>query len=198
MRPTAGQLVDQLGDRVGDAGPHRGDVEQVDPRHRLGRHGPQVGGVQALAGDALEQVGHQLVEALVGAGGSRKRPVGVVGQAAEHPGDVLERLALEQAGQQQVALLPQASSSSRSTSSRPGQQAAGLQLDERRRDQQELGGDVEVEDLQPLDLVQVGVDDLAQRDLVDIDLLSEDQVQQQVERPLEDGGRHRKCHIGSG
>ena len=33
--PDAGQLVDQLGHRVGDAGAHRGDVEQVDDRHRL-------------------------------------------------------------------------------------------------------------------------------------------------------------------
>ena len=37
---------------------------------------------------------------------------------------------------------------------------------------------------------QVGVDDAAQRHLVEVDLLAQDQVQQQVERPLEDGGRH--------
>ena len=37
--PGARQLVDQLGDGVGDAGADRGDVEQVDPRHRLGRQG---------------------------------------------------------------------------------------------------------------------------------------------------------------
>ena len=50
------------------------------------------------------------------------------------------------------------------------QQAAGLQLDQRRRDQQEAGGDVEVEVLHPLDLDEVGVDDRGQVDLVDVDL----------------------------
>ena len=52
--------------------------------------------------------GASVVEALVGAdlAGHAAAP-GVVGEAAEHGGDVLERLALEQAGEQQVALLPQ-------------------------------------------------------------------------------------------
>ncbi len=77
-----------------------------------------------------------------------------------------------------------ASSSSRSTSVRPGQQAAGLELDERGGDEQELGGDVEVELLHALDLGQVGVDDAGQADLVDVDLLGQDQLQEQVERTL--------------
>ena len=51
------------------------------------------------------------------------------------------------------------SSSSSSTSSRPGQQAPGLQLDERRRDEQELGRDVEVDALHALDLGAERVDD---------------------------------------
>ena len=77
-----------------------------------------------------------------------------------------------------------ANSSSRSTSARPGQQPAGLELDERGGDQQELGGDVEVEGLHPLDLDQIGVDDPGQVDLVDVDLLGQDQLQEQVERTL--------------
>ena len=40
-----------------------------------------------------------------------------------------------------------------------GQQAAGLQLDQRGGDEQELGGDVEVESAASVDLGQVGVDD---------------------------------------
>ena len=106
--PDAGQLVDQLGDGVGDADPDRGDVEQVDRRHRLGR---ERAGSRRRAGargvSAGEQVGGQPGEALVGADLAREAAVGVVGERAEQPGDVLERLALEQPGEQQVALLPQ-------------------------------------------------------------------------------------------
>ena len=105
--------------------------------------------------------GTSAVEALVGADLAGEAAVGVVGQPAEHAGDVLERLALEQPGEQQVALLPQRQLVVEVDVVAARQQPAGLQLDERRRDQQELGGDVEVERLQPLDLDQVGVDDRA-------------------------------------
>ena len=87
-----------------------------------------------------------------------------------------------------------ASSSSRSTSSRSGQEPAGLQLDQRGGDEQELRGHVQVHGLQPLDLGQVGVHDAGQRDLVEVDLLPQDQVQQQVEGPVEDLGRHLVRH----
>ena len=83
-------------------------------------------------------------------GGARVRPAGVVGQAAEHGGDVLERLALEQAGEQQVALLPEGQLLVEVDVVAAGQQAAGLQLDQRGGDEQELGGDVEVEARLPM------------------------------------------------
>ena len=87
-----------------------------------------------------------------------------------------------------------ASSSSRSTSARPGQQAAGFELDEGGGDQQELGGDVEIERLHPLDLGEVGVDDARQADLVEVHFLGQDELQEQVERTFVDGcldtGRH--------
>ena len=72
-------------------------------------------------------------------------PAGGVGQAGEHGGDVLERLALEQAGQEQVALLPEGQLLVEVDVVAAGQQAAGLQLDQGGGDEQELGGDVEVE-----------------------------------------------------
>ena len=97
---------------------------------------------------------------------------------------VLERLALEQAGEQEVALLPQRQLVVEVDVGAAGQQTAGLELDERGGDEQELGGDVEVELLHALDLGEVGVDDPGQADLVDVDLLGEDQLQQQVERAL--------------
>ena len=91
-----------------------------------------------------------------------------------------------------------ASSSSRSTVAGPGQQAPGLELDERGGDQQELRGHVEVDGLEALDLGQVGVDDAGQADLVDVDLGGQDQLQEQVERalvgPVGQLGRHIDRH----
>ena len=109
-------------------------------------------------------------------------------------GDVLERLALDEAGEQQVALFPQGELLVEVAVVGAGQQSAGLQLDQRGGDQQELGGDVEVERLHLLELDQVAVDDDRQVDLVDVDLLLQDQLQQQVERPFVDRGRHVDAH----
>ena len=47
------------------------------------------------------------------------------------------------------------------------------------------------------ELDQVGVDDRRQRDLVQVDLLAQDQVQQEVEGPLEHGGLHVVGHVHS-
>ena len=115
---------------------------------------------------------------------AREAAAGLVGERAEQAGDVLERLALEQPGEQQVALLPQGELVVEVDGRRTRQQAAGLELDERGGDQQELGGEVEVERLHALDLDQVGVDDAGQADLVDVDLFGQDQLQEQVERTL--------------
>ena len=62
---------------------------------------------QAQRREPGEQVGRQPGEALVGADPAGHAAVGVVGERAEQPRHVLERLALEQPGEQQVALLPQ-------------------------------------------------------------------------------------------
>ena len=158
------------------------------------REGPHGGVAQALEAGALEQVGDQRREALVGTDLAGEAAVGVVGQAAEHRGDVLERLALEQPGEQQVALLPQRQLLVEVDVGAARQQAPGLELDERGGDQQELGRDVEVEGLQTLDLGQVGVDDGGQADLVDVDLFGQDQPQQQVERAVEHGGGDVEGH----
>ena len=115
-------------------------------------------------------------------------------------GDVLERLALEQAGEQQVALLPERELLVEVDVVSTGQQSPRLQLDERRGDEQELGRDVEVEPLglgrDAVELGEVGVDDRAERHLVEVDLLSQDQVEQEVEGALEDRGLHLVGHAG--
>ena len=107
MRPARGQLEGQLDDGVGHADPDRGDVVQVDPRRRLGREGPLGGLPQAQRRDAGHEVGGQVGEALVRADLAGDAAVGLVGEVAEDLRDVLERLALEQPGEQQVALLPE-------------------------------------------------------------------------------------------
>ena len=68
-----------------------------------------------------------------------------------------------------------------------GKEALGLQLDKGGGDEQELGGDVEIELLEAGQLVEVGVDDRGELHLVEVDLFAQDQVQQQVERALEHG-----------
>ena len=137
---------------------------------------------QAHQGQPGERIGRQSGEALVRPDPAGEATPRFVGQRAEQAGDVLERLALQQAGQQEVALLPKGQLVVELDVGAAGEQPPGLQLDERGGDQQELGGDVEVERLHALDLVEVGVDDPGQADLVDVDLLGEDQLQEQVER----------------
>ena len=89
------------------------------------------------------------------------------------------------------------SSSSSSMSSRPGQQPAGLQLHERGRDEQELGRRLEIDPLHALDLGAERVDDARERDLPEVDLLLEDQMQQEIERALEDRCRDLVGHGAS-
>ena len=48
--------------------------------------------------------------------------------------------------------------------------------------------------LHALELGEVAVDDARQRDLVDVDLLAGDEVQQQIERPLEHGRDNLVAH----
>jgi tryptophanyl-tRNA synthetase len=188
------QFIDELGDRIGDAGPDRGDMEQIDARHRAWGRGAEKGGANAMTRHTLEQIGHQALEAVVRARLPRKGAIGLVGQTREDRGDVFEGLALEQPGQQQIALLPERELVVEIDVVAPGEQTAGLELDERRGDEQELRGHVEVERLHPFDLGDVAVDDAGQRDLVDVDLLLQDQVQEQIEWALVDRGRHIDRH----
>ena len=143
---------------------------------------------------AVERIGHERAERLLGADGAGQAAVGAGDEAGDGVGRVLERLALEQAGEQQVAGLEPQQLLVELGVAEVGQEAAGLELDERGRDEQELGGDVEVEGLHPLDLDEVLVDDRAQRDLEQLDFAAQDEVEQEVERALEDGGSHLVRH----
>jgi hypothetical protein len=118
---------------------------QVDHRHRLGRERPDGGVAEALHARALEQVGRQPGEAFVGTHERANERSASSARRLNTVRDVLERLALEQAGEQQVALLPQRELLVEVDVGAARQQAPGLELDQRGGDQQELGGDVEVE-----------------------------------------------------
>ena len=188
------QLVDQLGDGVGDADPDRGDVVQIDPRDGLRRQGDDRCVAQQQRCDVGEQVGSNVVEALVRPDAAGDAGRGTLAQRPEHRRDVLERLAVEQPGEEQITFLPQGQLVVEVDVGGAGKQPAGLELDERGGDQQELRGDVEVERLHPFDLGEVGVDDARQADLVEVHLLGEDELQEQVERTFVDRsfdtGRH--------
>ena len=106
---AAGSSSTQLLDGVGDAGPdraRRGSRSTVGTG--FGAAAREEAGPEPIGRDAREQVGREAEEALLETGGAGVRAARLVGEArCKHRGDVLERLALEQAGQQQVALLPE-------------------------------------------------------------------------------------------
>ena len=143
---------------------------------------------RSFGGDALEHVGRELDEPLVRTGHTRERAPGTIGERVERDGRVLERLALDEAGEQQVALGPQRQLLVEVEVVVARQEAAGLQLDQRGGDEEELGGDVEAQLLHRLELGQVRVDDLAEADVVELHLLAEDQVEQEVEGSVEHRG----------
>ena len=147
--PDPRQLVDQLGDRVGHADADRGDVGEVDRRHRLGGRWPAGRRRQTSAAvTPSSRSGVRADEALLearparGTSGRPRRPGGRRTAATS-----LNVLHSSRRASSRSRSSQRASSSSRSTSSRPGQQPAGLQLDQRGGDEQELGGHVEVERL---------------------------------------------------
>ena len=97
--------------------------------------------------ESREQVGREAEEALLDARRPWIGPTRLRAQTVEDRRDVLERLALEEPREQLVALLPERQLLVEVDVVAPGEQATRLQLDERRGDEEELGGDVEVESL---------------------------------------------------
>jgi hypothetical protein len=136
------------------------DVEQVDDRFGL-RRDSAFGSkrtVQPLRTlDALHQVGHQPGEPLVGTdqhvGTSRSASSARCG---EHLRNILERLALDQSREQQIALFPQRELLVEidvvACRAAGGGSLSSTNVDS---DQEELGGDVEVERLHLLELGEV-------------------------------------------
>ena len=163
-------------------------------RERASGRGRELGGVTRV-----ERVGRQPAERLLGPGGAGQAAVGASRcRPASTAAASLNVLHSSSRARSRSRSSKRSSSSSSSASSEPGQEAAGLQLDERRRDEQELGGDVEVEPARSLDLDQVLVDDRGERDLPQVHLLLEDEMEQEVERALVHRGAHLVRHRGAG
>ena len=168
---------------------------EVDPGDGpLGR-APQVGLGQVLGRDAGQQVGGVDGEVVGQPDLAGHGPGGLLGHGHEDVGGGGVGPALEQAGQQEVPLLPPDQLVVVVGALAARQQLLGLELDQNGRHQQELRQLVEV-DLVPL-LGQdphEPVDDGQQRDVEHVDLVGGDQVQQEVDGALEGGRGDRVRH----
>ena len=65
------------------------------------------------------------------------------------------------------------------------QQAAALQVNQIRRHDDELAGDLDVQFLERLEIFEVLPRDALERDIVDVDLVALDQIKQEIERTFE-------------
>ena len=155
----------------------------------LGRHRVEKGLAQTLGLDPGQQVGCQVQEPLLQPGPPGVGQLGPARLTEKGLGRVLERLALQQPSQEQVALLPQGQLLLQIAVVPPGEQAAGLELDQGGGDEEELGGHVQIDGGHLGQLGQIGVHDAADRDLVEVHLLLGDEVQEEVEGALEDRRR---------
>lgn len=194
--PDPREFIDELRDRFDNRHPDGSDVKEVDSW--FGPRGRRTHECRAELewGDTDERIGRQIDESLVGTDATGETVARSAVQLGEYRCSVLERLAFEEAGQQQVPLLPQAELVVEVTIVEPRQQSASLEFDQRRRDQQEFGRDVEVELLDLGDVGEIRVDDRGERHLVQVHLVTKNQVQQKVERPLEHSRLHVDRHRG--
>jgi hypothetical protein len=165
-----------------------------DGRRRLGREHACARGPQLLSRDPGQQVGRKGEKRLVETGPARVGVRGSVTHALELARRLLERLALQQAGEEKVALLPEPELLVEVDVITAWEQAPRLELHQDGGDQEELGGHLQVEGLHALELEDVGVDDGRDADLVDVHLLLGDEVEQEVEGALEHGRGHLVGH----
>ena len=165
----------------------------IEVDHRLGSwsQGLDCGVLESLQTGALKHVWEHGVETFIGPNDSRERLVRFVDEPSKHSSNILEGLRFEKSSEQHVALFPQGQFVVEIDIVGIRQQAAGFKIDKGRRNQQKAGGDVKIKFGQPLQLDKVGIDDGRQVDFVDVDLLLQDQLKQQIERPLID----RCCDI---
>ena len=152
---------------------------------------------EAPQGDAVEVVGHEVQE--LGVGTSRARDHAALGLHArrERGAHVPELLVGDEAGDEDLARLLGREGRevvlivelvARGARGTVGDERGGLDVEQRRCDEHEIARDIEVEVAHALDLREVLVGDLRDRDGADGDLLPAHEVEQQVE-----GARERRC-----
>ena len=191
------EMIEHDDDRVGDTRPDRRDVIGVDDRRELRGQRPAGRRQQLLGPDPFERIGDQRPERLLGpAARATIRSTRRI-SAENAPRRVLERLALEQAGEQQVALLE-------------AQQVLVEVEVGRRREERRVFSSTKVaamsrnsvatsrsRDSSRSSSVRYSSTIGAKRELPQVDLLAQDEVQQEVERPFVDGGTDLVSHVGS-
>ena len=191
--PLRQQREDSV-DRVAHTRADRRDVHRLNFFGELRRETSSRRREEGFQRNPFEGVRGQRSERFLGPGRARDRAARTLQLLAHDASRVLERLALEQAREQEVALLESHQLFVEIDVLAPREEAPRLQLDERRRDEQELGGDVEIDALHVLDLGAEHIDDVRERDLPEVDLFLQDEVQEEVERALENWCRDRIRH----
>jgi hypothetical protein len=147
-------------------------VGEVDPGHRALGRAAQVGLGQVVGGDSGQQVGGVDQEALIQPDLPGDGAGSLLGQPDEDVSGRRVGPALEEAGQQEVTLVPPDQLVIVVGDLTAGEQLLGLELDQDGGHQQELGELVEV-DLVPLlgEDAHERIDHRQQRDVQHIDLM---------------------------
>ena len=191
------QREDRL-DRVADARRGSARRDRCDLGRRRREQPRTRGGEERVERHPLQRIGRERSERLLRAGAAGDRAARVGEARVQHLRRVLERLAVEEPREQQVALL-EAARAPRRARCRRGPAAAGApsapRASPRSAGTRWPTRDRPAASARPR---RERVDDANERDLPEVDLFLEDQVQQEVERAFEDRRRDLVGHARQG
>jgi hypothetical protein len=163
----------------------RVDVVGAHGRRRFGFHRLAREDRQFFGGDVEDEFGQEVAVAGLEADAARHAGRGAFDEAGEVACGLFVGLVLEQPREEEVAGFEQ-SEVLFVVDLGAGQEPRGLEVEEGGGDEQELGGLLEVPRLvEGGDVFDEFGGDAVERDLGDVELVLADELQQQVERPLE-------------
>src|SRR5699024_2607032 len=136
--PDPRQLVHQLGHSVGDSGSTRMQMVGVDSGFGLRGEGAHERIAQIERADPRQEIGGEIQVSLVEARSSGEGQRRLVVQVIEQLGRIFERLGFDETSQEKISFLPQCELIVEVYVFVVRKQAAGLQLDQGRRYEQEL------------------------------------------------------------